>query len=328
MQDAASASQPLDGVAWYHSQNTDAFIALQNTTQEEITALPTLFVFGQVISLGKRQLKSHEAVNIKIPPTKGVGNKDRSYSAGVRIEYDGQPGAIVAQGWVIDERIGFSAPFAFRPKSNCDCSGDTQHLYGTGVEIGSAGGMMGLAPGAIFSPYLVARNRSYKPISVVPVFKYSTTERIEKVTLPRMLLSPQESKVVNLKEYQDTGIIPPWVPHGNIDLQYKGEVGALIAELASVDQNGSFVSPVPLTCNGNQDQRMAFWRTDGDWHSSVTIENVISQESDLEITISYPGEYMLLKGRSRPGKRRWFRLTSYSSLRNLIAQAVAYLPMR
>ncbi|HIK10051.1 MAG TPA: hypothetical protein IGS52_07270, partial [Oscillatoriaceae cyanobacterium M33_DOE_052] len=162
--------------------------------------------------------------------------------------------------------------------------------------------MMGLAPGTVFSPYLAAKNNSDKPLTVRPIFSYSSGNRIDNAALPTISLGPQESRLVNLKEFQDSGLIPQSVGEGNIDLQYNGEGGALIAELASVDQRGGFVSPVPLTCNGNKELHMIFWRTDGDWHSAVTIQNIASKENDVEITISYTGGGYVLEKRIAAGE--------------------------
>jgi hypothetical protein len=167
------------------------------------------------------------------------------------------------------------------------------------------GGMTGPNAGSSaepsFSPYLAARNSSDKPLTISPVFSYDTKDQTEQVKLPGSTLGPQQSTVLNLREFQEKGVIPPWVEMGNIDVQYKGEGGALIAELASIDQNGSFVSPVRLICDGAQASAMSYWRTDGDWHSSVTLENIASQANDMEITVSYPGGIYLLEKRMAAG---------------------------
>lgn len=210
----------------------------------------------------------------------------------MRVEHNGKSGAVVAQGWSIDREIGFSASFSFRYKSSCDCEGDLQHLYGTGIMI-AAGGMGhstdATASDIVFSPLVAMRNNSAKQLAISPVLSFDTAEGVENVTLPGLTLGSQETTVVNLRKYQEEGLFPLSVEMGAIDLQYKGEHSALVAEAASVDQNGSFVSPVPLACNGNPDQHMTFWRTDGDWHSSITVENISSQASDLQVTVSYPG---------------------------------------
>jgi hypothetical protein len=195
--DGSSAPGPLEAVALYYGKNTDAFIAFQNTTDKEAIALPTVFVSGRVITLGKKPLKPHEAATIKLPSV------DRSsatsspvegpQSVGVRVEYEGNPGAVVAQGWVMDERIGFSAPFSFHHKSSCNCADDLKHLYGAGIMIG-AGGM---GSGIVFSPYIVTRNNSEERMIVSPVFTFEVNGTVERVTLPGVVLGRQETTVIN-----------------------------------------------------------------------------------------------------------------------------------
>lgn len=292
-----TAAGPIDAAAWYYSKNADAFIALQNTTNKAIIAWPTVFVSGRATRLPKQQLKANEARVLTLPRQASLQTGAEPQSIGVRLQYSGDPGGLVAQGWLMDGEVGFSLPFTFHSKSNCSCAGDVQHKYGTGIMIG-AGGMAHMGGGAnavTFSPFLTARNISTRPLLVTPVFSFNVDGRTEKAVLPALNLGVQQTSVVNLRKYQEAGIFPLSVEMGDLDLQYQGDAGALIAELASVDQDGSFVSPVPLTCNGNRVQHMVFWRTDGDWHSSVTIENISSQDNDLEITISYPGGIYVLE---------------------------------
>jgi hypothetical protein len=285
------SSQRLEAVAWYYSGNTNGFLALQNTSEKATKVVLTMFVSGQEVSLGKKNLKPQQVLTIKLPSLASLGYGSDVQSAGLGVEYSGSPGSVVAQGWMMDAKIGFSFPFAFHYPSNCNCSGDTQHLYGTGIMIGAA--MSDVGP--IFSPYFTARNSSEKPLIIIPIFSYVAKDRTEKVSLPLLILNAQETAVVNLRKYQEDGRIPLSVTAGNIDLQYQGESGALVAEMASVDQNGTFVPPVPLVCNGNRALHMSFWRTDGDWHSSVTLQNIATEENEVEITISYPGGTYLLE---------------------------------
>uniref|UniRef100_A0A7C3KGY6 Uncharacterized protein n=1 Tax=Oscillatoriales cyanobacterium SpSt-418 TaxID=2282169 RepID=A0A7C3KGY6_9CYAN len=301
LQDGSFAQLPLDTVAWYFSRNTEAFVSLQNTTAIETQAVTTVFVSGRAINLERKRLKPNEVITIKLPSIEKSEKNNGLLSAGVRVEHNGIPGAVVAQGWVVDEKIGFSAPLTFRYQSNCSCSDGTQHLYGTAVMIGPEGGAM-MGPGVVFSPYLAARNRSNEPISIRPIFSYTGRDGAEEVVLPQISLGSQESTVINLREFQENGTIPSQVGMGNIDLQYNGESGVLIAELASVDRTGNFVGRVPLVCNGNQALHMSFWRTDGDWRSTLAIENIARSENDVEITISYPGGVYLLEKKFGAGE--------------------------
>jgi hypothetical protein len=289
MQDGAPAGGPLDAVAWYYSSATDGFLALQNTTENETTAVPTVFFSGKESRLDPVKLGPLHAATVKLPPLDAGSSKAKARTVGVRVEYDGGPGSVVAQGWVADEAIGFSNPFGFHPKSNCNCGDQLQHRYGTGIMIGSPAPNMGFPGGTVFSPYLAMRNRSDKPLIVRPVFSYDRGRGHKTVKLPRVALDPEGTATMNLRDFQESGIIPLDVDAGSIDLQFKGESGALVSELASVDQSGSFVSRVPMICAGVRDSHMSFWRTDGDWQSQLTIQNLARSQNDVEVTISYPG---------------------------------------
>src|ERR1700730_10576894 len=216
------SSRRLEAVAWYYSGNTDGFLALQKTTEKATKVALTMYVSGQEVSLGEKHLKPQQVLTIKLPSLTSLGYGRDVQSAGLRVE-SSSPGSVVAQGWMMDARIGFSFPFAFHYPSNCNCSGDTQHLYGTGIMIGAAMPMSASDVGPIFSPYFTARNTSHNPLTITPIFSYAAQDHTEKVSLPSLTLNAQESSVVNLRKYQEKGTIPMWVIDGNIDIQYQGE---------------------------------------------------------------------------------------------------------
>lgn len=294
---SSQKAAPLEGVAWYHGDDCQAFVGLQNTTDKTAVARVTAFVSGRTTVLGDTTLSSYGTAIVKIPkPAKDqFGNTPQT--VGLRIESQAGPCAIVAQGWVMDDLIGFSAPFGFHQMSDCKCADGIQHQYGAGIMIGD-GGMV--SPGTVFSPYLAVRNNSANTVTINPTFSFDGAGGGQNVTLPAIKLSAQQSTLVNLRSYQTTGLIPPSVQMGNIDLAYRGAAGAVIAELASTDQSGSFVSPVPLTCRGNKEVHMGFWRTDDSWESVVNIQNIAPEQNDLEITIAYPGGKYILEEKIAP----------------------------
>lgn len=287
-----SKAGPLEAVTWYYSEDTQGFVALQNTNDGPVSTLTTVFVSGNEMSLGTNELGPNEIAVVKLPALEGMAESNGKRSLGVRVDYSGGPGAVTAQGWAVDEKIGFSVPFTFHEKTNCNCGTDAQSQHGTGIMI-AGGGMSGM--GLTFSPYLVTRNISGSPLTISPTFSFDHAGKVQSVKLPAIVLAPQRTAIVNLRKFQESGLIPASVEMGDLDLAYRGKPGLVIAELASVDQNGSFVSPVPLTCTGKRDLFMPFWRTDGDWHSSLVLRNLASEENQAEIRISYPGGVYLLE---------------------------------
>jgi hypothetical protein len=287
MRNSATQEGSLDAVAWYYDHDTDVYSAVQNTTNNPVVVIPTLFVDGQSQTLEPKQLRPNESASIKLPDLDELNPSPQSRSIGVRISHNGGAGAVVAQGWAINSQRGFSTAFAFHHQGTCACrSGEARHLYGTGVAIGT-GGMM--SPTATFEPYLALRNNSNSPMSVKPIFKYHENGNLRRVQLPRINLASQKTTLKNLRRYQLDGTIPSSVTDGDIDIEYESDNGSLIGELASVDTNGTFVSGVPLICSGNRALHAAYWRTDGDWDSMLTFENIANQQNNVEITISYSG---------------------------------------
>lgn len=282
-----SQGKNLDAVVLYYNRNTDAYISLQNTINSFVTVTPLVFINGQVRQIGTKRLKPFEVVSIKVPRFNFDTSENFPYSLGVRINYNAADGAIVAQGWTLNDRIGFSAPFGFHLNGSCNCSpGETRHVYGTGIPIGDGGTM---APGAIFEPLLNLRNNSNNLMTITPVIKFPENQTFRKLTLPTFTLTSQQTIVKNLRQYQLDGTIPASVRDVDLDIAYQGSDGSLITELSSVDVNGSFVAGIPLTCSGHSAAHAAFWRTDGDWDSMLTVANISGVENEVEITISYGG---------------------------------------
>ena len=236
------------------------------------------------MKLAQVNLKEFEARTIKIPR---INRKSDEYplSAGITIEHNGAPGTVIAQAWATNAARGFSTGFSFT-STNCDCEpGEKRHLYGTGVPIGVSPMMQG----ATFNPLLILRNTSHSPIKVAPTFNFMLGDIPKKIRLPNVTLAKQETRVTNLRQYQQIGLIPDVINTGSIELEFESESGGLIAELASVSSTGFYTSQVPLVCSGKNALHMSYWRTDGDWDSVLQIENISTESTRAEITISYPG---------------------------------------
>jgi hypothetical protein len=280
----SEAENKLEGVVWFNDRETDAFVSIYNTSGQRVSATPILVIGRQPVRLAQVNLKEFEARTIKIPPMNG---KFDGYpiSAGITVEHDGPPGAVLAQGWATNVDRGFSTGFSFT-STKCDCEpGEKRHLYGTGVPIGVSAMMQG----AIFNPLLILRNTSQAPIKVVPTFNFMLDNLPKNVRLPSVTLAKQETRVTNLRQYQQTGLIPEVIDNGSIELEFESESGGLIAELASVSSTGFYTSQVPLVCSGKNALHMSYWRTDGDWDSMLQVENISKESKRAEITISYPG---------------------------------------
>jgi hypothetical protein len=297
MEVAASQTSPLRAVAWRYSNHTDAYIGIENTSARDVSATVSMVIGGREREIREAHLDPGESDTIKLPSTDELGGSEQAGAAGVVVRHDGDAGALVAQGWLLDDDIGFSAPFGFRGGMAAMSSQDqTERILGTGVMIGNADAAMGFPAGVVFSPLLALWNPSTQPVVAKASFSYARNSSVQSSALPPINLAASGSVLINLRDYQVSGLIPADVAQGSIKLEYNASHGALLADLASVDQSGSFVSPVPLTCTGNRSMHMVFWRTDGAWESMVTLQNLAAESNDLEVKITWQGgEYVVHK---------------------------------
>src|SRR5262249_34490749 len=114
------------------------------------TPLAARYRSGQVWSSGREtafrevNLGPGEFDVIKLPPAESGGATKNPRAAGIVLQHDGDPGAVAAQGWLVDDDIGFSVPFGFRSGMTSMSSHDpTERILGTGVMIGKANPAMG-----------------------------------------------------------------------------------------------------------------------------------------------------------------------------------------
>ena len=102
----SEAEDKLHGVIWFNDRETDVFFSIYNTSGQKVAATPVLFIGRQPMKLAQVNLKDFEGRTIKIPPMNGKFD-DYPISAGITVEHDGAPGAVLAQGWGTNVARGF-----------------------------------------------------------------------------------------------------------------------------------------------------------------------------------------------------------------------------
>lgn len=93
-----------EGVFWLPDKQTEAFVALQNTSSKSRRVTPTLFVAGRPVPLAKITLAPRETslLNLNNHLAGRVGN----LAVAIRLVNDGNPGDIMAEGGLINHKKG------------------------------------------------------------------------------------------------------------------------------------------------------------------------------------------------------------------------------
>ncbi len=297
----------LEGLWWFYDKQTDGFVAVQNTSEKNVTVVPTLYVHEQPHQLQLIQLAPHKTQLIELRRELNRIKEDDS-AGGISLQAS-ESAAIVAGGGLVNPDIGFTAPLRM---DDPDMQGmRAKHLgptiHALGVMIGADDPMMsmGLPARARMNPIINLRNVSEHTIQVSPVFRYQAGNTTKTLALKGIQLKSQQVQRIDLLNYQQSGQIPKQVSSGSVELSYTGKSGSLIASVTSVDQTGSYVF------DAKTDNKLAagfhgeYWSTEGDNDTAITIKNITGKPATAWMSLQYDaghGHYDLPAVVLQPGE--------------------------
>ena len=308
----------LEGLWWFYDKQTDGFVAIQNTSDKNVTVVPTLYVHEQRRQLQLVQLQPHQMKLIELRRELNRLKED-DVAGGIKLQAS-ESGAVVAGGGLVNPEIGFSAPLRM---DDPDMQGmRAKHLgqtvHALGVMIGADDPMMsmGLPSSARMNPIINLRNVSAQAMQVTPLFRYQAGNTTKIFTLPAMQLNSQQVQRIDLLPYQESGQIPKTVSSGSVELSYTGRSGSLVAAVTSVDQTGSYVF------DSKTDNKLAagfhgeYWSTEGDNDTSITIKNITAKPATAWVSLQYDaghGQYDLPEMVLQPGESHMIDLKMLQS---------------
>lgn len=297
----------LEGLWWFYDKQTDGFVAVQNTSEKNVTVVPTLYVHEQPHQLQLIELGPHKTQLIELRRELNRLKEDE-IAGGINLQAS-ESGAIIAGGGLVNPEIGFSAPLRM---DDPDMQGMRakhlgQTIHALAVMIGADDPMMsmGLPASARMNPIINLRNVSGHTIQVSPVFRYQAGNLTKTLALKAIQLNSQQVQRIDLLPYQRSGQIPKQVSSGSVELSYSGKSGSLIASVTSVDQTGSYVF------DSKTDNKLAagfhgeYWSTEGDNDTSITIKNITGKPATAWVSLQYDagrGQYDLPALVLQPGE--------------------------
>ena len=291
-------SSKLEGLWWFYDKNTDGFIAVQNTSDKNVTVVPTFYARQRPYQLQLVQLGPHKTKIIELRRELRKLQVEDINAGGITLEAS-QSGAVIAGGGLASPEIGFSAPLrlddpemqAMRAKRL------GQTLHALGVMIGADDPMMsmGLPSSSRMNPIINVRNVSGETIQVTPVFRYQVGNTTKTFALKPIQLSSQQLEQVELLPRWGSQI-PKSVSSGSVELSYTGKSGSLLASVTSVDQTGSYVFDAKIDNKLASGFHGEYWSTEGDNDTFITIKNITDKPATAWMSLQYDegrGDYEL-----------------------------------
>src|SRR5690349_910107 len=277
------ASSRLDGIVWSPNEKSEANVALTNTQSSRIISVAISSAQDQkTISLGPRETRVVDLKNF-------LGRaKKNSRAVLVSLEHDGEPGTLIATGFVLNRNTGFSSNLTF---VDCGTVKSTK-LAAAHVRLGRANPSEGFPAETKFRAPLLIANTMHDPTAAQVSVDYTIANKANRVQLEPITLAPLEVKPIELStELARQGITGPLDVAG-VDISYNGMPGAVIGRLTSFDSGGdySFDAPVKDPLSGaNRTNGSYPWRLDNGYSTVVHLKNTTDKDVEAMVQIRYEG---------------------------------------
>lgn len=277
------ASTRLDAIVWAPDEKSEVNVALTNTQSSSITNVAISSDQEQkILSLGPRETRVVDLKNFLAKVKKSLR------AALVSLEHDGAPGTLIATGFVVNRKSGFSSNLTF-----VDCGTvKSMKLAAAHVLLGPAKPDEGFPSGTEFRAPLLIANTMHMPTDVQISVDYTLGDQAKRVQLNSITLAPLEVKQIELsREMARKGVTGP-LDEAGVDISYDGMPGTVIGRLTSYDTGGdySFDAPVkdPLA-GANRSNGSYPWRLDNGYSTVLHLKNTTEKEVEAAVQVRYDG---------------------------------------
>jgi hypothetical protein len=317
----ASMRQTLEGLWWKHDRDVSGWIALSNVSDAATQATVQFVGPGNTEQPGRTiAVAPHTTQMFHLEDFASNPSPLAKDAGGIHVQYTGQPGSVLVTGGLENAAEGYSAniPFWGHDMSSSPATSITYAF--AGLIVGTPDPMMmpGFPKDTAFSPYLVLRNTSEKPLDVALQLNYmmgmggssTAMNASAPVTrnLPAQHLAPLEAKQVDMQaalnsafrchsEHSEGSAFSCFNGSINLSASFTGKGGDLLLASGSVDQAGTYVFEVGAQSTATTQSKFAqYWSVANGSDTMFTLFNPSNAAQDFVATFHYgdgSGKYVL-----------------------------------
>jgi Bacterial Ig-like domain (group 2) len=307
--DTTQQARAIEGMWWKQESNITGFVALANTSSQPIQA---------VVQIGDHSAKSLAQHTVTVSPhgMKLVNLSELPQIAGsegsLRVTYTGPADALILNGGLEDQSVGYSAALAFASPpiqtSQLPAHAKTSEftsLAELGLMAGAADPMMSFPAGTTFTPYSILRNVSDALVSVTPTIWWMQSGAAQSARLPQVQLQPYESESLNVNAMLALAGLKNY--NGSFNIVFDGDLkrGSLLTAAGSVDQTYTYVFEVrPRGIAESASKSLQYWSTGNGDDTMITLWNPTDEAQDLVFKLIFSGGHYLLPVHLEPRATR------------------------
>lgn len=294
--------QALEGLWWKRDSGVTGSVTLSNTTDQQQTATLTPAHAGNSANPQQVTLAPHSTQMLTLEALDANASAPDNHAGGIRVEYQGQQGAILVNGGLANESEGYSANIPFWVHDMSSAPSTSITFASAGLMLGKPDPMMmpGFPNDTAFSPYLALRNTTEKPLDVSLQVNYMTgMQGSMPVTksLPTQHLAPFEAKQLDLQGPLTAAGLKNFNGSINLSASFTGKAGDLVLATGSVDQTGTYVFEVePQGVGSSRSKYSNYWGVANGNDTMYSLWNPTDTPQDIAATFYYgdgSGKYIL-----------------------------------
>jgi hypothetical protein len=298
--DTSSKTVSIEGLWWKTRPEDTGFLVLTNRSEAQIPVAVNVFAPSEHSqSNATMLLLPHQTQQFELKrafDSLPVG----AMSGGVRIQYKGVQGSILATGGLENASVGYSAkiPFGYVPADNKPIS---WRVASVGIMHGPPDPGMQFPADTRFTSYAVLRNISSQVLQVAPTLyatigkKAAAPTKDQVLVLQAMVLQPGETRSLDLEGTLNNNGLKDVNASLTLSLNATGVSGGLLAAIGSVDQSGDYVFEVePHPVSSSLSKGICIFEVGGGTDTMVSLWNHSDQDEDLVVTLFFnDGHYRM-----------------------------------
>ncbi len=293
-----SMPQTVEGLWWRRDPDVGGFVVLANVTGGALAAsIQAVGSQGTTAPATTLQLAPQSTVRLDLDSLVGGLPGLENQAGGLRVQYNGPMGGIVATGGLANAREGYSATMPFW-SHDAGSSAPTAITYASaGMMVGAADPAAGFPSGTRFEPYAVLRNTTANPLTVSLSLNFMAGAAPASYPLPNQALQPFETRSVDLVSLLASLGLGNLSGSVNLAVSFTGQAGDLVLATGSVDNTGTYVFEVePQGVGKSLSKQAAYWTVANGFDTMFSLWNPTDQAQDLVATFYYAdgsGSYAL-----------------------------------
>jgi hypothetical protein len=277
------AGNAFDAVLWTPDQGTQGFITVTNTGSEARLVHPSYMIGTHTDVQPPVQVGPRQTVWIAIDD---LAERSRKNGASVRLQFDGYPGDIVAEGHLVNTRTGFSKALHFM---NASLKYPTGTLRSHFLLLGQQSADDSFPSQVSFSSIAALHNIDAKPVQVTPKVRFLSEGSVRSVSLSPVTLDVNDTKLIDLSAAQRSGEIPADVHHASLELVPADNHSFFAGELFNFDSGTTRYVIGPSFTSYPTHGVGSVWRTDGTFQTSIVVENTGTEADTVVLKVYWDG---------------------------------------